>query len=88
MFLQLVKGIKEKDNWLFCCCKFQALSKHFGKPIYLIQGFFLFTELGLATYVRHRLQEGREDELAERLAGLEEEVALLRRRLGGDGPAE
>ena len=46
----------------------------------------LFTELGLATYVRHRLQEGREDELSERLAGLEEEVALLRRRLdGGDG---
>jgi hypothetical protein len=44
----------------------------------------LLTELGLATYVRHRLQEGREDELAERLAGLEEEVALLRRRL--DGP--
>ena len=45
----------------------------------------LLTELGLATYVRHRLQEGREDELAERIAGLEEEVALLRRRVeGGD----
>ena len=43
----------------------------------------LFTELGLATYVRHRLQEGREDELSERVAGLEEEVALLRRRLDG-----
>ena len=45
----------------------------------------LLTELGLATYVRHRLQEGREDELSERLAGLEEEMALLRRRIdGGD----
>lgn len=41
----------------------------------------LFTELGLATYVRHRLREGREAELDERLAGLEEEVALLRRRI-------
>lgn len=41
----------------------------------------LLTELGLATYVRHRLQEGREDELSERIAGLEEQVALLRRRL-------
>ncbi len=47
----------------------------------------LLTELGLATYVRHRLQEGREDELTERIAGLEEEVALLRRRVDGDGPA-
>ncbi len=46
----------------------------------------LLTELGLATYVRHRLQEGREDELGERIDGLEQEVALLRRRLGG-GPA-
>lgn len=45
----------------------------------------LLTELGLATYVRHRLQEGREDELSERVAGLEEEVALLRRRLDGGG---
>ena len=44
----------------------------------------LFTELGLATYVRHRLQEGREDDLSERIAGLEEEVALLSRRLDGD----
>ena len=43
----------------------------------------LLTELGLATYVRHRLQEGREDELSERLAGLEEELALLRRRIDG-----
>ena len=41
----------------------------------------LFTELGLATYVRHRLREGREEEIGERLAGLEEEVALLRRRI-------
>ena len=48
----------------------------------------LFTELGLATYVRHRLQEGREDELSERLAGLEEEVALLRRRVEGDAGEE
>ena len=46
----------------------------------------LFTELGLATYVRHRLQEGREDELAERIAGIEEELVLLRRRLDGAGP--
>lgn len=45
----------------------------------------LLTELGLATYVRHRLQEGREDELAERLSGIEEELALLRRRVDGDG---
>ncbi len=45
----------------------------------------LLTELGLAAYVRHRLQEGREDELAQRIAGLEEELALLRRRVeGGD----
>ncbi len=43
----------------------------------------LFTELGLATYVRHRMQEGREDELAERIATLEETVALLRRRIEG-----
>ena len=43
----------------------------------------LLTEIGLAAYVRHRLQEEREDELSERLAGLEEEVALLRRRLDG-----
>lgn len=43
----------------------------------------LLTELGLAAYVRHRLQEAREDELTERVAGLEEEVALLRRRLDG-----
>ena len=48
----------------------------------------LFTELGLATYVRHRLQEGREEELSQRLAGLEEEVALLRRRLAGDAGEE
>ena len=46
----------------------------------------LLTELGLATYVRHRLQEGREDELSQRIAGLEEEVALLRRRVDGDSP--
>lgn len=45
----------------------------------------LLTELGLATYVRHRLQEGREDELSERIAGLEEELALLRRRIDGAG---
>lgn len=46
----------------------------------------LLTELGLATFVRHRLQEGREDELSERIAGIEEELALLRRRVdGGDG---
>lgn len=47
----------------------------------------LLTELGLAAYVRHRLQEQREDELTERVAGLEEELALLRRRLdsGRDG---
>jgi hypothetical protein len=45
----------------------------------------LLTELGLATYVRHRLQEGREDELAERIASLEEELALLRRRVDGAG---
>lgn len=45
----------------------------------------LLTELGLATYVRHRLQEDREDELARRLDGIEEELALLRRRVeGGD----
>lgn len=45
----------------------------------------LLTELGLATYVRQRLQEGREDELAERITGLEEALALLRRRVdGGD----
>lgn len=43
----------------------------------------LLTELGLAAYVRHRLQEKREDELTERVDGLEEEVALLRRRLDG-----
>jgi hypothetical protein len=43
----------------------------------------LMTELGLATYIRHRLQEGREDELAQRIAGLEEELALLRRRVEG-----
>ena len=48
----------------------------------------LFTELGLATYVRHRLQEGREDELGERLTALEEEVALLRRRIEDDGSGE
>ncbi len=41
----------------------------------------LLTELGLATYVRHRLQEGREDELSERITGLEEQLALLRRRI-------
>ena len=41
----------------------------------------LLTEIGLATYVRHRLHEGREEELTARVAGLEEEVALLRRRL-------
>jgi len=46
----------------------------------------LLTELGLATYVRHRLQEVREDELSERLAGLEEEMALLRRRLDTSDP--
>ena len=45
----------------------------------------LLTELGLATYVRHRLQEGREDDLSARLDGLEEEIAMLRRRLDGDG---
>ena len=45
----------------------------------------LLTELGLATYVRHRLQEGREDELSDRLAGIEEELVLLRRRVDGDG---
>jgi hypothetical protein len=45
----------------------------------------LLTELGLATYVRHRLQEGREDELSERVAGIEEELALLRRRIDGAG---
>ena len=46
----------------------------------------LLTELGLATFVRQRLQEGREDELSRRLADLEEDVALLRRRIddGGD----
>lgn len=47
----------------------------------------LLTEIGLATYVRHRLQEGRQDELAQRLAGVEEELALLRRRLDGEPPA-
>ncbi len=45
----------------------------------------LLTELGLATYVRHRLQEGREDELTERIAGIEEELVLLRRRIDGGG---
>lgn len=46
----------------------------------------LFTELGLATYVRHRLRESREDELSERIAALEEEVALMRRRVGDGDP--
>lgn len=45
----------------------------------------LLTELGLATYVRHRLQEGREDDLSARLDGLEEEIAMLRRRIDGGG---
>jgi hypothetical protein len=47
----------------------------------------LLTELGLATYVRHRLQEERQDELGRRLARIEEELVLLRRRLDA-GPAE
>ncbi len=45
----------------------------------------LLTELGLATYVRHRLQEARQDELSQRIAGIEEELALLRRRVGDGG---
>lgn len=48
----------------------------------------LLTELGLATYVRHRVQEDREDDLSERVAGLEEELALLRRRIDGDAGPE
>ncbi len=51
----------------------------------------LLTELGLAAYIRLRLQEQRQDDSSARIAGLEEELALLRRRLdgeaaGGHGP--
>ena len=48
----------------------------------------LLTEIGLGTYVRHRLQEGRQDELSRRVAGVEEELTLLRRRLDGGERSE
>jgi hypothetical protein len=64
----------------------QGLMLPFSAPQRALEA--LLTELGLATYIRHRRQEERQDELADRIAGLEEDVALLRRQLADGGSTE